>query len=193
MTIADSTAGTLFGTSGASQAGFGRASNYSRRDGYAEIATPGGDEARLEISASGVPWLVQQVCFRSPASDVADWNSLTIPSRGVPDRGAMRRGESGNYLWHPIRQRRTGHRPRGPANLNFDVSILKTTTIRENHMLQFRAEFFNAFNHPQFTNPNFGQGAIYGLPNFAAGNFGQITSTSVRSAYYSVSAVKYIS
>ena len=26
---------------------------------------------------------------------------------------------------------------------------------------------------------NFGQGGIYGLPNFAAGNFGQITSTRV--------------
>ncbi len=58
-------------------------------------------------------------------------------------------------------------------------------------MLQFRAEFFNAFNHPQFTNPNFGQGAIYGLPNFAAGNFGQITSTSVNPRVIQL-ALKYI-
>ena len=67
----------------------------------------------------------------------------------------------------------------GPGQFNFDISILKTTSIHEMHTLQFRAEFFNAFNHPQFSNPNFGQGAIYGLPNFTAGNFGQITSTSV--------------
>src|SRR5207248_2311869 len=66
-----------------------------------------------------------------------------------------------------------------PGSCDFDISILRTTRILENHMLQFRAEFFNAFNHPQFTNPNYGQGAIYALPYFAAGNFGQITSTSV--------------
>jgi hypothetical protein len=67
----------------------------------------------------------------------------------------------------------------GPGQFNFDLSILKTTRIHERHTIQFRAEFFNAFNHAQFTNPNYGQGAIYALPNFAAGNFGQITSTSV--------------
>ena len=79
----------------------------------------------------------------------------------------------------------------GPGQFNFDVSILKTTRIFENHTLQFRAEFFNAFNHPQFTNPNYGQGAIYALPNFAAGNFGQITSTSVNPRIIQL-ALKYI-
>src|SRR5262245_22372239 len=68
---------------------------------------------------------------------------------------------------------------RAPGQCNFDLSILKTTRITQRHTVQFRAEFLNAFNHPQFTNPHFGQGAIYALPNFAAGNFGQITSTSV--------------
>jgi hypothetical protein len=41
----------------------------------------------------------------------------------------------------------------------------------ENQTLQFRAEFFNAPNHPEFTNPNFGRGAVYALPNFAPGSF----------------------
>jgi hypothetical protein len=71
------------------------------------------------------------------------------------------------------------------------MSILKTTQIVENQTLQFRAEFFNAFNHPQFTNPNYGQGAIYALPNFAAGSFGQITSTSVTPRIIQF-ALKYI-
>jgi hypothetical protein len=40
----------------------------------------------------------------------------------------------------------------------------------ENHALQFRAEFFNAFNTPQFANPDqyLGDGA-----------FGQIQSTAL--------------
>ena len=63
--------------------------------------------------------------------------------------------------------------------------------LSENADLKFRTDFFNAFNHPQFSNPNFGQGAIYGLPNFAAGNFGQITSTSVNPRVIQL-ALKYI-
>ncbi len=104
----------------------------------------------------------------------------------------MRRGESGNYLWHPIPGNAGPGIVLGPGQFNFDVSILKTTTIRENHMLQFRTEFFNAFNHPQFTNPNFGQGGIYGLPNFAAGNFrADPASTSVNPRIIPVSAEVY--
>ena len=80
---------------------------------------------------------------------------------------------------------------RGPGQFNFDILILKTTRILKSQTLQFRAEFFNAFNHRQFTNPNYGQGAIYALPNFGAGNFGQITSTSVTPRIVQ-SALKYI-
>jgi len=34
---------------------------------------------------------------------------------------------------------------------NFDVSAVKTFSITENKKLEFRAMFFNALNHPQFT------------------------------------------
>jgi hypothetical protein len=60
----------------------------------------------------------------------------------------------------------------GPGQFNFDTSLIKTTRIREKHTLQFRAEFFNLFNHPQFGNPG-------GLAVSTPGNFGQITSTTV--------------
>jgi hypothetical protein len=43
---------------------------------------------------------------------------------------------------------------RGPGINNFDLSIIKNTKITESKSLQFRAEFFNAFNHAQFLNPN---------------------------------------
>ena len=40
-----------------------------------------------------------------------------------------------------------------PTN-NFDYSILKNTRIKERLNLQYRAEFFNGFNHPVFNAPN---------------------------------------
>ena len=46
---------------------------------------------------------------------------------------------------------------RGPGQINFDISIDKRTRvggIHEDAMLEFRTEFFNAFNHAQFNNPN---------------------------------------
>lgn len=42
---------------------------------------------------------------------------------------------------------------RGPGINNFDLSLNKTTHITESKSLEFRAEFFNAFNHAQFLNP----------------------------------------
>ena len=47
----------------------------------------------------------------------------------------------------------------GPGRTNFDLSIFKDFTIREQVKMQFRAESFNTFNHPQF-----------GLPNGTIGN-----------------------
>ncbi|MDQ1469923.1 MAG: hypothetical protein QOJ99_1403 [Bryobacterales bacterium] len=43
---------------------------------------------------------------------------------------------------------------RGPHRTNFDGSLFKETQIAERYRLQFRAEFFNALNHPQFDLPN---------------------------------------
>ena len=61
----------------------------------------------------------------------------------------------------------------GPGQFNWDMSIVKNIRlggIRESGMVQFRADFFNAFNHPQFANPST-------VVNTAA--FGNITSTTV--------------
>jgi hypothetical protein len=57
---------------------------------------------------------------------------------------------------------------RGDGAKNFDFALFKRTTIAEKVGVEFRTEFFNLFNHPQFGIP--GQG-------FGAGGFGQVTST----------------
>jgi len=42
---------------------------------------------------------------------------------------------------------------KSPNYANFDFSLTKTTHIRESLAVELRADFFNIFNHPNFTNP----------------------------------------
>ena len=61
----------------------------------------------------------------------------------------------------------------GPGQANLDVAFSKTIRMNrlvESSSIQFRAEFFNALNHPQFANPD---------TNFASPTFGVINSTAV--------------
>ena len=60
---------------------------------------------------------------------------------------------------------------RGPGINNWDFSIQKDFKLTESKSLQFRSEFFNAFNHVQFLSPTFQDGTIGG-----DGLFGQVTS-----------------
>jgi len=61
-----------------------------------------------------------------------------------------------------------------PGQDNLDGTLERSVQVgglRENATLEFRAEFFNVFNHPQFSNPN---------NDVSTGpTFGQITGTSV--------------
>ncbi len=61
-----------------------------------------------------------------------------------------------------------------------DFSTFKDMHLSERFMLQFRAEFFNILNHPNFNNPGFGGNgvvAISGATNYLNSNFGEIGST----------------
>jgi hypothetical protein len=43
---------------------------------------------------------------------------------------------------------------RGPGTNNWDLSIQKYFIVTERLKLEFRSEFFDAFNHPRFVNPD---------------------------------------
>ena len=58
---------------------------------------------------------------------------------------------------------------RGDSGNNVDCSILKNTRIKERVVLQYRAEFLNAFNHAVFSGPQLGP---------TSSNFGTITGVS---------------
>jgi hypothetical protein len=55
----------------------------------------------------------------------------------------------------------------GPGVINFDMALYKDFHIGERHTIQFRGEFFNIFNHTNFSGVQTALGA---------GNFGQVTS-----------------
>lgn len=61
---------------------------------------------------------------------------------------------------------------RGPHLYDTDMSLFKTFSIKERLRFTFRAEAFNIWNNPEFSNPN---------ANIEAATFGSITSTSVGS------------
>jgi outer membrane receptor protein involved in Fe transport len=62
---------------------------------------------------------------------------------------------------------------RGPGQADWDMAIIKKTStswLNEASNVEFRAEFFNAFNHPQFADP---------FPGIGLPGSGVITGTSV--------------
>jgi hypothetical protein len=120
---------------------------------YANLVTPGGVENRLNSY------------FNTSAIG-------SIPYVGT-DPNATLWGNSGVGIIY------------GPGQFNFDATIGKTTRVgglSENAALQFRVEFFNLFNHPQFSNPD---------TNLEDGGFGQITTSSVNPRVLQL-ALKYI-
>ncbi len=57
----------------------------------------------------------------------------------------------------------------GPGQDNFDIGVEKNTRIAERTSFLIRAEFFNAFNHANFSNPS---------GSFTSGNFGRVTAAA---------------
>jgi len=69
---------------------------------------------------------------------------------------------------------------KGPSFKEFNFSVFKDTHFGEKVNLQLRAEFFNLFNHPNFSNPF--------LPNFIADIGSPDAATGQHSGYYGLSA-----
>lgn len=95
-------------------------------------------------------------CFVDPAKDPANLVNGKLPViNGVQARDAF-----GNGGFNPFY---------GPGLNNWDIAVHKEFQIREGIRFALRGEFFNAWNHTQFANPD-------SNVNDGAG-FGEITST----------------
>jgi hypothetical protein len=62
---------------------------------------------------------------------------------------------------------------RGPDLVNLDMALAKVTPITERVSLEFRVEYFNSLNHPEFAQPTLLDNAT----NINSPIFGQITTT----------------
>jgi len=85
----------------------------------------------------------------------------------VPLTGAAALGDKRDQTW-------------GPGIHNLDFSVFKTFPFRERYSVEFRSEFFNIVNHPNFNQPNFGGNgvvAIGGSGDYTNPAFGAIGST----------------
>jgi hypothetical protein len=167
FTFVDGHAGTAYGTNGTgTTSGFGRA-EMCPGSTYGSIATPGGIESRLG-GYSGGPGYFNASAFCPAPAIMPD--GVTVTTQAACPTCATLFGNSG-----------IGILP-GPGQVNFDSTLRKQFNVTERVNVQFRAEFFNLFNHAQFNgiSPGSGTGGVTSfLPQpFNAGG-STITTTSV--------------
>jgi Carboxypeptidase regulatory-like domain len=127
--------------------------------------TVGFDQAGDVVAGSERPNLILPAS-QAVTGNIADWANPAAFSLPAPGTfGNLQR----DFLW-------------GPGTVNVDFATMKDTQIKERFHLQFRAEFFNILNHPNFALPNasaFVQTADGGgIPN---PTFGKITATTTSS------------
>ncbi|MBV8903106.1 MAG: hypothetical protein JOZ22_05670, partial [Acidobacteriia bacterium] len=166
-TFVDGSAGTAYGTNGTGPtSGFGRAQLCPGMT-YGNIATPGGIESRLG-GYSGGPGYFNANAFCPAPAIMPD--GVTITTQAACPTCATLFGNSGPGILL------------GPGQFNIDSTLAKRFRITERVNLQFRAEFFNLLNHPQFSDISAagGTGGVVGfVPQPLNPGSSIITSTSV--------------
>lgn len=140
------------------------------------ITSSGGDRVQLAPGCTNKN-VETPGSVTSKLNNYVNASCFTLPPIVGSDGLATGFGDSGNGIIS------------GPDQRNFDISIIKTTPLTERTSLEFRAEFFNAFNTPSFAlpflSPQLNVGTVTaspstGLPTFEPNPTGsQITSTSV--------------
>ncbi|PWU03937.1 MAG: hypothetical protein C5B51_17880 [Terriglobia bacterium] len=159
LTLFDNRAGSAYGTpgSGTVEQGMSRAQLCPGAT-YSQIATAGDVKSRLGSTTNpSATRFFNAASFCAPPVIGAD--------------GSFDYGNAGVGI------------VRGPHQNNFDFQVTKLTRINERQSLQFRAEFFNLFNHAQFAIPGYTQAPnnfSNNGPLFTNGTLlGVITQTSV--------------
>jgi hypothetical protein len=95
--------------------------------------------------------------FTGPFPSPMDTPSVVAGSLNISDpRSGKPYFNTSRFSPSPLGQLGNANRRffHGPGVNNWDMALLKDTKLTETTNLQFRAEFFNIFNHAQFQTPN---------------------------------------
>jgi hypothetical protein len=114
-----------------------------------------------------VYWFNNPAAFQQPCVLGGSGPIANSPAGCVPLAGAAALGTSQGTTT-------------GPGFHRVDFSLFKDLKFSDRYTVQFRTEFFNILNHPNFNAPGFGGNgvvAISGSNNFNNANFGRIGST----------------
>ncbi len=127
---------------------------------FAQGFPVGLSEGGLDISLVGspstdVPNVVGKVQIENPRQVAANGLNYYFNPDAFAAQAPGTFGDANRRFFH------------GPGILNTDFALEKTLMITERTALQLRGEFFNIFNHTQFSSPN---------GNFASSTFGAVTS-----------------
>jgi hypothetical protein len=161
LTVSDTTGGSIYGYNASSSVI--STAQFAAGMSNDNVASSGSVKQRLGCASGCTGWFNKTAFTAVPLLSI----------NGVPTNGTGY-GNSGYGI------------VLGPGQFNFDATIQKTTKvggINEGATLVFRTEFFNAFNHAQFSNPS--------VVDFSKANFGQINSTSVNPRLIQF-ALKYV-
>lgn len=130
----------------------------SQKLGIKEVTSGG---TRLPVWL-GNPAAFQQACQLGPNGPIPD-----SPQGCIPLTGSQILGDRGGQVV-------------GPGFHRFDFSLFKAIQVNDRISMQFRTEFFNVLNHPNFNAPGFGGNGVVSIANstnFNNPNFGEIGST----------------
>jgi hypothetical protein len=118
-----------------------------------------GQSSKLGLHTDGtghISWFGNPSYFAQPCNLAADGTPTNAPTGCVPLTGLAALGGGSSQIV-------------GPGFHRLDLSLFKNFPITERFRLEFRSEFFNILNHPNFSAPS--------QRDFTNGNFGQITAT----------------
>ena len=152
--IAPGVTGTAFGTSNSSYLSGLTTAQFCPGFGNGSVKNPGGTRANIDDY-----W--NYAAFST--------GGVVCPSAPVPfgDATATSYGNSGTGI------------VLGPGQFNWDITLMKNTQLTERVRMQFRTDFYNAFNHPSFSDPGAGSFGTIGFENVTTPNYGAITHTNV--------------
>jgi hypothetical protein len=144
-------------------------------------------------SSTGVGWSRPELCPGMKVADVVAKGSVRSKLNSYFNKNAFLQYDKSNILTCPLpvvsnsggdsTATDFGNLPpmavTGPGENNWDIALMKATKLREGLTMQFRTEFYNAFNHAQFSDPVTGNGSSGFFANVDTATFGQITTSAV--------------